>query len=96
MIFFISDTHFGHKNIIKHCSRPYETVEEMDEGLIEKWNRKVGKIDTVYIIGDFVWNKSKVPYYAERLKGKKILIAGNHDETWTRKKDTLIFLASRR
>lgn len=86
MIFFISDTHFGHKNIIKHCSRPYETVEAMDEGFIEKWNRKVGKLDTVYIIGDFVWNKSKVPYYAERLKGKKILIAGNHDETWTRKK----------
>lgn len=87
MIFFIADTHFGHKNIIKYCTRPYETVDEMDEDLIEKWNRKVGKLDTVYIIGDFVWNKNKVPYYAEILNGKKILVTGNHDETWTTKKD---------
>ena len=85
MEFFISDTHFGHKNIIRYCNRPFQSVEEMDEALIEKWNSKVGKLDTVYIIGDFAWNKGKVSYFAERLNGTKILVAGNHDETWTLK-----------
>lgn len=87
MTFFISDTHFEHINVIKYCNRPFNTVEEMNEAMIEKWNKKVGPFDTVYIIGDFVWKKSRVPYYAERLNGKKILIIGNHDETWTRKKE---------
>lgn len=91
MEFFISDTHFGHKNIIRHCNRPFQSIEEMDEVMIEKWNNKVSKSDTVYIVGDFVWNKGKLPYYAERLAGTKILIAGNHDETWTRKREHLNF-----
>ena len=47
MIYFTSDTHFGHKNVIRLCGRPYETVEEMDEDMIEKWNRKVTELDTV-------------------------------------------------
>lgn len=87
MTFFISDTHFTHKNVIKYCNRPHATVEEMDEDMIERWNRKVGEFDTVYILGDFVWKKSMVPYFAERLRGHKILIVGNHDETWTRKEN---------
>ena len=87
MIYFTSDTHFGHANVIKHCNRPFDSVEEMDRVMIEKWNKKVGKNDTVYIMGDFVWKKQLVPYYAERLNGKKILIVGNHDETWTKNPD---------
>ena len=51
MIYFTSDTHFGHKNVIRLCGRPYETVEEMDEDMIEKWNRKVTELDTVYMAG---------------------------------------------
>lgn len=91
MIFFISDTHFGHKNIIKYCNRPYQSVEEMDEDMIERWNRKVSENDTVYILGDFVWNKGSLKYYAERLNGAKVLIIGNHDENWTLVKDHLNF-----
>ncbi|MGN0888723.1 MAG: hypothetical protein ACI4UY_07570 [Kiritimatiellia bacterium] len=41
MTFFTSDQHFGHFNIIRLCSRPFGTVEEMDEALLSKWNAKV-------------------------------------------------------
>ena len=55
MVFVTSDLHFGHKNIIKYENRPFKDVEEMDQKLIENWNNKVGKDDTVYILGDFSW-----------------------------------------
>ena len=47
-----SDIHLQHKNIIKYCSRPFQTVDEMDEQIITNWNEVVKKNDTVFIIGD--------------------------------------------
>lgn len=87
MIYYTSDLHFGHANIMKHCRRPFSCVEEMDEVLIERWNKRVHKNDTVFILGDIVWRKALVPFYMQRLKGKKVLIAGNHDE-WVKDKGT--------
>lgn len=52
MFFFIADTHFGHGAIIDLCHRPFKCVEEMDGYMIERWNKKVSPVDTVYIIGD--------------------------------------------
>ena len=54
MIYFISDTHFGHANIVKMCERPYPDVEAMNEALITAWNERVHGDDTVYIIGDCI------------------------------------------
>ena len=86
MIYFTSDLHFGHANIIRLCNRPFADADEMDEALIANWNRRVGPADTVYLVGDIVWDHRKVPYYMERLAGKKILISsGNHDASWVRK-----------
>ena len=85
MTYFTSDLHFGHGNIIKLCNRPFADVESMDSALIENWNKKVKKNDTVYVLGDIVWDKKLVGYYMERLAGTKILIAGNHDSTWVRR-----------
>lgn len=82
MIYFISDLHFGHNNIIRLCGRPFSTVEEMDEALIANWNARVGANDTVYVVGDIVWDKRRVPDYLTRLSGHKILIRGNHDAGW--------------
>ena len=49
MIFFTSDLHLGHENCIRLCNRPFSSIEEMDETLIENWNHKVTGKDTVYI-----------------------------------------------
>ena len=79
-IFFTSDTHFGHAKIIEYCKRPFSSVEEMDEILIQNWNKTVSKGDTVYHLGDFCWRKQKSPkWYWDQLNGNKILIKGNHD-----------------
>lgn len=51
-IFFTSDLHFGHKNILSYDNRPFLTTEVNDEAIIKKWNDKVGIEDTVWILGD--------------------------------------------
>lgn len=79
-VFFTSDLHFGHKNIIRFDNRPFTSVEEMDEALIRNWNKKVKKNDLIYILGDISWHKDdKTCEIFERLNGRKILIKGNHD-----------------
>lgn len=80
MVYFVGDLHFGHTNIIRLCNRPFETADDMDDALIENWNKKVKKEDEVYILGDFCYKSKKAPdYYLKRLNGKKHLIVGNHD-----------------
>ena len=79
MDYFISDLHIGHTNAIRLCNRPYASVEEMDRSLVDNWNSKVKKNDTVYIVGDCFWIKKNVDYYLNQLKGKKVLVLGNHD-----------------
>jgi Predicted phosphoesterase or phosphohydrolase len=79
-VFFISDTHFGHKNIIKYEDRPFLSVEEMDSKMIENWNSKVDKGDRVYILGDFAFSdKEYVIRLMDKLNGQKFLVKGNHD-----------------
>lgn len=78
--FFTSDLHFGHKNVIKFDNRPFSSVEEMDDTLIENWNTKVDNKDIVYILGDVSWyNDQETADILHKLKGHKILIKGNHD-----------------
>lgn len=78
--FYISDFHFGHKNVIKFDYRPFESVDEMNSTLIANWNDTVGHNDNVYVLGDFCWGKSDEWIdILSQLKGNKYLIAGNHD-----------------
>lgn len=80
MIYFTSDLHFGHKNILRFDNRPFTTIEEMDTELIKRWNNKVTNDDTVYILGDISWyNDNKTCEILSKLNGKKHLIKGNHD-----------------
>lgn len=77
-VFYTSDTHFNHKNIIKYCNRPFSSVDEMNRTLIDNWNSKVGRTDTVYHLGDVQWGSDLD--ILNSLRGKKILIVGNHDD----------------
>lgn len=80
-IWFTADSHFTHRNIINYESRPYHDVNEMDEKLIEIWNSYVKDDDLVFHLGDlFFGNKDKQFEISQRLKGRKILILGNHDK----------------
>lgn len=79
-IFFVSDTHFGHENIIRYMNRPFKDSAEMDEVLIRNWNELVTHEDTVYVLGDFALCPSaRAASILRRLSGTKILIEGNHD-----------------
>ena len=81
MIFFTSDTHFGHDNIIKYCNRPYGSAAAMDFDLIKNWNTTVSESDTIYVLGDFIWGKDKLKIAGRvrGLNGQIILVRGNHD-----------------
>ena len=79
-VWFTSDTHFGHENIIQYCGRPFGTTDLMDEYLIQMWNERVKPEDTVYHLGDVAMGQKK--YWHEKLaqlQGTKFLIPGNHD-----------------
>lgn len=81
-IWLTSDTHWHHLNIIKYCNRPFETVEDMNQTLIDNWNSVIGPDDHVYHLGDFCfgnvekWNTVLAPGV---LNGHIHLILGNHD-----------------
>lgn len=85
-VWFIADTHFGHKGATIFSAhddpskkmRPWNTVEEMDEALIQNWNSVVNDQDRVYVVGDFCINKKSIQV-AGLLKGRLVLIKGNHD-----------------
>ncbi len=78
---YISDTHFGHRNVINFDKRPFSDIDQMDETMIALWNDRVYPDDDVYIIGDFCYRSGKSPdWYLKRLKGHKHLIIGNHDK----------------
>ena len=79
-VFFTSDTHFNHINILRFCNRPFKDIQEMNQSLIENWNRVVGKDDLVFHLGDFAFgNAAAWKQILDQLNGKIILIVGNHD-----------------
>lgn len=78
-IWFTADHHFGHKRIIELASRPFASVEEMDDEMVRRWNAVVTKGDLVYHLGDFAFADHNL--YLPRLNGQKHLIRGNHDHS---------------
>ena len=94
--FFISDLHFWHTNILKFDSRPWDTVEEMNQALIDNWNSVVTDEDRVYMLGDFFFFfTGKAKKILEQLNGRIIWIIGNHDpenESFYRKLVTMGYI----
>ena len=90
MNYYISDTHFFHKNIVgigkNYDKRPYDTLEEMHEDMKNKWNAVVTNADHVYILGDMTWKATdEAVEFIRSLNGNKHLILGNHDFTHNNK-----------
>ncbi len=82
MIWFTSDQHFGHKNIINLCRRPFSDVRNMQNLLIMNWNEVVAPDDLVFVLGDFTLDPEKNLDVLDQLNGEKILFIGNHDKCW--------------
>lgn len=79
-VFVTSDTHYFHANIIKYCSRPFETVDDMNATLIANWNATVAPTDIVYHLGDVSFGSvDNTITILNQLNGKIHLISGNHD-----------------
>lgn len=81
--FFTADTHFGHRLMLSDRvprPRPWDTVEEMNEALIEAWNAKIGQHDLVYHLGDFSFmRREPTQKIFDRLNGQIHLVRGNHE-----------------
>lgn len=84
LVFFTSDLHFHHENMIKICKRPYEDVEEMNQGLVDLYNEVVPKDGICFILGDVSWKRPNwTQHLVDQMNGKKYLITGNHDKNGT-------------
>jgi calcineurin-like phosphoesterase family protein len=82
--FFTADLHLGHRNIIDYSCRPFRDVAEMDAALVDRWNETVGDDDEVVVLGDFAMGKiSETLPLAALVRGRKVLLAGNHDRCWS-------------
>lgn len=80
-VFFVSDPHLGHKNILKFSSetRRFDSIEEHDDYICNEWKEKVGKRDLVWVLGDLGTKEYAIERISE-LPGRKKLIRGNHDQ----------------
>ena len=79
-VFLIADTHFNHKKIIDYCKRPFISTEDMNNVLIDNWNKKVSTDDLIIHVGDFgLGSFEELKVIFDRLNGIKYLVMGNHD-----------------
>lgn len=84
-IYIISDTHFGHDNIIKYCKRPFHDSREMNEKILDNLNAIIKPQDHLWHLGDVYFKggfktEEEIHYLFNRIPGKKRLILGNHDQ----------------
>ena len=92
-IFFTSDHHFGHRNIIKFSNRPFKDVDEMNAELIKRWNEKVSVNDEVYHLGDFgLTTKEALATILDQLNGKIYLVSGNHEAAAIQNREKFVWI----
>jgi calcineurin-like phosphoesterase family protein len=83
-IFFTSDTHFGDHRVLNIRPRPFGSVKEMNEEMVQRWNSRVAKRDIVWHLGDFASDTKAAQSIFPRLNGRKHLISGNIDREGVR------------
>lgn len=95
MNLYISDTHFGHRNVINFDRRPFADINQMNYTIMALWNDRVRADDDVWILGDFCYHSERAPeWYLRQLKGHKHLIIGNHDKVTLESKNAYQYLES--
>ena len=81
--YFTADLHLGHRNIISYCDRPFRDVDDMNAGLVARWNDTVRPGDEVIVLGDVAMGRIDASLaLVAGLHGRKVLVAGNHDRCW--------------
>jgi len=91
-VWFTSDPHFNHANIIKYCKRPFDNVEVMNEVLIDNWNMVVGEDDLIICCGDFsLGSSNSAVNVLNKLNGHKLLIRGNHEKSVLNSREAMDF-----
>lgn len=81
--FVTADQHWGHERIIGLCNRPFGSLVEMHDVMASCWCDTVAENDTVYVIGDWAWNRDEGRQWEHDLPGRKVFLAGSHD--WNRR-----------
>lgn len=82
-VFFTADTHFGHEWIVGFNNRPYSSIKDMDQGLIDNWNEVVPRDGLTFVLGDIGFtSEERIVEIFNQLQGHKILIRGNHDKNY--------------
>ena len=82
MIYYTSDWHINHKNIIKYCDRPFRDISDMNQSLVSMYNNTVTSDDTVYFLGDLGYfsTKRRMHQFINSLNGDKVFLKGDHDK----------------
>lgn len=82
-LYFTSDTHFFHKNIIKYSNRPFSCLTQMHDKMLQLWNDNVDNTDTVYHLGDLSFGTPEATLALLKALNFRqlVLVRGNHDNT---------------
>lgn len=82
MQYVVSDLHLDHDNIIEYCDRPFDSVEEMNRALVDRWNAVVEPDDEVILVGDLTISSNAGTFidWIDALAGEIVLVTGNHDD----------------
>lgn len=86
MLWFTSDTHFGHSNALHFTDRPWRDVAQMNRDMVEGINARVAPDDDLYILGDYSFKMTAeaAAELRDRINCRNVhLIPGNHDKDWT-------------
>ena len=90
-IHVFSDAHFDHTNIIRYCTRPFDSTRQMNQELLANWNSVVKENDAIYYLGDMTYGRNRHPidYWLGKLSGEKYYIRGNHDSDSIRRAEVI-------
>jgi len=83
-VFFTSDWHLFHTNVLRFDNRPFDNLNEMHKAIINNWNDIVTDDDIVIYLGDLSFARSKergdVESMVWGLNGEIHYVIGNHDK----------------